>query len=102
MACSLMHDPDVLFLDEPTSGVDPITRREFWGHINGLVEKGGTVLGTTHFMDEAQYCTRMRSVAGGKLIAMGPPDELKQSVPTNELPDPTMEDAFIALIHRFD
>jgi ABC-2 type transport system ATP-binding protein len=102
MACSLMHDPDVLFLDEPTSGVDPITRREFWGHINGLVEKGVTVLVTTHFMDEAEYCDRIGLVYRGKLIAMGPPDELKQSVRTNELPDPTMEDAFIALIHRFD
>jgi ABC-2 type transport system ATP-binding protein len=102
MACSLMHEPDVLFLDEPTSGVDPITRREFWGHINGLVEKGVTVLVTTHFMDEAEYCDRIGLVYRGKLIAMGPPDELKQSVCTNELPDPTMEDAFIALIHRFD
>jgi ABC-2 type transport system ATP-binding protein len=102
MACSLMHEPDVLFLDEPTSGVDPITRREFWGHINGLVEKGVTVLVTTHFMDEAEYCDRIGLVYRGKLIAMGPPDELKQSVRTNELPDPTMEDAFIALIHRFD
>jgi ABC-2 type transport system ATP-binding protein len=102
MACSLMHDPDVLFLDEPTSGVDPITRREFWSHINGLVEKGVTVLVTTHFMDEAEYCDRIGLVYRGKLIAMGPPDELKQSVRTNELPDPTMEDAFIALIHRFD
>jgi ABC-2 type transport system ATP-binding protein len=102
MACSLMHEPDVLFLDEPTSGVDPITRREFWGHINGLVEKGVTVLVTTHFVDEAEYCDRIGLVYRGKLIAMGPPDELKQSVRTNELPDPTMEDAFIALIHRFD
>jgi ABC-2 type transport system ATP-binding protein len=102
MACSLMHEPDVLFLDEPTSGVDPITRREFWGHINGLVEEGVTVLVTTHFMDEAEYCDRIGLVYRGKLIAMGPPDELKRSVRTDELPDPTMEDAFITLIHRFD
>ena len=51
--------PEVLFLDEPTSGVDPITRREFWNHINGLVEKGVTVMVTTHFMDEAEYCDRI-------------------------------------------
>jgi ABC-2 type transport system ATP-binding protein len=66
MACSLMHQPDVLFLDEPTSGVDPITRREFWSHINGLVEKGVTVLVTTHFMDEAEYCDRIGLVYRGK------------------------------------
>ena len=102
MACSLMHEPEVLFLDEPTSGVDPITRREFWSHINGMVEKGVTVLVTTHFMDEAEYCDRIGLVYRGKLIAVGPPDELKQTVRTDELPDPTMEDAFIALINRFD
>jgi ABC-2 type transport system ATP-binding protein len=102
MACSLMHEPDVLFLDEPTSGVDPITRREFWGHINGLVEKGVTVLVTTHFMEEAEYCDRIGLVYRGQLIAMGPPDDLKRKARTENLPDPTMEDAFIALIHEFD
>jgi ABC-2 type transport system ATP-binding protein len=102
MACSIMHEPDVLFLDEPTSGVDPITRREFWGHINGLVEKGVTVLVTTHFMEEAEYCDRIGLVYRGQLIAMGPPDDLKRRVRTQTLSDPTMEDAFIALIHTFD
>ena len=102
MACSLMHEPDVLFLDEPTSGVDPITRREFWSHINGLVEKGVTVLVTTHFMEEAEYCDRIGLVYRGQLIAMGPPDDLKRRVRTEALSDPTMEDAFIALIHEFD
>ena len=98
MACSLMHDPDVLFLDEPTSGVDPITRREFWGHINGLVEKGVTVLVTTHFMDEAEYCDRIGLVYRGKLIAMGPPDELKQSVRTRRPSGPDNG----GCLHRFD
>ena len=102
MACSLMHEPDVLFLDEPTSGVDPITRREFWGHINGLVEKGVTVLVTTHFMEEAEYCDRIGLVYRGQLIAMGAPDDLKRRVRTQDLADPTMEDAFIALVHEFD
>ena len=102
MACSLMHQPDVLFLDEPTSGVDPITRREFWGHIDGLVEKGVTVLVTTHFMEEAEYCDRIGLVYRGQLIAMGPPDDLKRKVRTPALSEPTMEDAFIALIHEFD
>ena len=102
MACSLMHEPDVLFLDEPTSGVDPITRREFWGHINGLVQKGVTVLVTTHFMEEAEYCDRIGLVYRGQVIAMGSPDDLKRGVRTQTLSDPTMEDAFIALIHEFD
>jgi ABC-2 type transport system ATP-binding protein len=102
MACSLMHEPDVLFLDEPTSGVDPITRREFWGHINGLVEKGVTVLVTTHFMEEAEYCDRIGLVYRGRLIAVGSPDDLKRRVRTQALADPTMEDAFIALIYEFD
>jgi len=102
MACALMHGPDVLFLDEPTSGVDPITRREFWSHINGLVEKGVTVMVTTHFMDEAEYCDRIGLVYRGKLIALDSPDMLKQSARTSELPNPTMEEAFIELINRFD
>jgi ABC-2 type transport system ATP-binding protein len=102
MACSLMHEPEVLFLDEPTSGVDPITRREFWGHINGLVQKGVTVLVTTHFMEEAEYCDRIGLVYRGQLIAMGPPDDLKRKVRIQTLPNPTMEDAFIALIREFD
>ncbi|MCX7056400.1 MAG: ATP-binding cassette domain-containing protein [Proteobacteria bacterium] len=100
LACALMHNPDVLFLDEPTSGVDPITRREFWAHINGVVQKGVTVMVTTHFMDEAEYCDRIGLVYRGQLIAVGPPDELKKVVASSTLPDPTMEDAFIALIER--
>ena len=102
MACALMHGPDVLFLDEPTSGVDPITRREFWSHINGLVEKGVTVMVTTHFMDEAEYCDRIGLVYRGKLIALDSPDALKKSARSSEHPHPTMEDAFIELISRFD
>ncbi|EJD6399721.1 ATP-binding cassette domain-containing protein [Providencia alcalifaciens] len=102
LACSLMHEPDILFLDEPTSGVDPLTRREFWLHINGMVDKGVTVMVTTHFMDEAEYCDRIGLVYHGKIIAAGTPDELKQQVVTNDNPDPSMEDAFIDLINRYD
>ena len=102
MACSLMHSPDVLFLDEPTSGVDPITRREFWSHINGLVEKGRTVMVTTHFMDEAEYCDRLALIYRGKMIAHGAPDDLKQQARGADKPNPTMEDAFIALVQKFD
>jgi len=98
LACAVMHEPEALFLDEPTSGVDPITRREFWAHINGLVEKGVTVLVTTHFMDEAEYCDRISLIDRGRSIALGTPDALKAQVATPENPDPTMEDAFIRLV----
>ncbi|WEX90528.1 ATP-binding cassette domain-containing protein [Sinorhizobium garamanticum] len=98
LACAVLHEPEVLFLDEPTSGVDPITRREFWTHINGLVEKGVTVLVTTHFMDEAEYCDRISLIYRGRSIALGSPDEMKARVANKDLQDPTMEDAFIALV----
>ncbi|EFO3082605.1 ABC transporter ATP-binding protein [Escherichia coli O9] len=102
LACSLMHEPDILFLDEPTSGVDPLTRREFWLHINSMVEQGVTVMVTTHFMDEAEYCDRIGLVYRGKLIASGTPDDLKAQSANDEQPDPTMEQAFIQLIHDWD
>jgi ABC-type multidrug transport system ATPase subunit/ABC-type multidrug transport system permease subunit len=102
LACAIMHEPAVLFLDEPTSGVDPITRREFWTHINGLVQKGVTVMVTTHFMDEAEYCDHIGLVYRGKLIATGTPDQLKQLATSQKLPDPTMEDTFIDLVMKED
>ncbi|MEZ5277953.1 MAG: ATP-binding cassette domain-containing protein [Opitutaceae bacterium] len=98
LACAVMHEPDILFLDEPTSGVDPVTRREFWTHINGVVRRGVTVMVTTHFMDEAEYCDRIGLIMRGRLIAVGRPDELKQMVVSERQPDPTMEDAFIGLV----
>ncbi len=102
LACAVMHEPKVLFLDEPTSGVDPITRREFWNHINGVVEKGATVVVTTHFMDEAEYCDRIGLVYQSNLIKEGTPDELKATAATPELPTPTLEDAFIGLIEKYE
>lgn len=102
LACALMHRPPVLFLDEPTSGVDPLTRREFWSHINAMVEQGVTVMVTTHFLDEAEYCDRIGLVYQGRVIAEGSPDDLKDSVQTAELPEPTLEDAFIALVEAHD
>lgn len=102
LSCSVMHKPRVLFLDEPTSGVDPITRREFWNHINGLVEKGGTVVVTTHFMDEAEYCDRIGLVYKSNLIRVGTPEELKASCASSEMPSPTLEDAFIHLIEEYE
>jgi ABC-2 type transport system ATP-binding protein len=102
LSCSVMHRPKVLFLDEPTSGVDPITRREFWNHINGLVEKGVTVMVTTHFLDEAEYCDRIALIYRSKVIQIGTPDELKKEGVSPSIPDPTLEDAFIHLIERYD
>ncbi|HWJ70765.1 MAG TPA: ATP-binding cassette domain-containing protein [Sphingobium sp.] len=99
LACAVMHEPPVLFLDEPTSGVDPIVRREFWTHINGLVERGVTVLVTTHFMDEAEYCDRATLIYRAQQIATGTPDELKAQAGKDGA---TMEDAFIALIEASD
>ena len=98
LACAVMHEPDALFLDEPTSGVDPITRREFWTHINGLVGKGLAILVTTHFMDEAEYCDRIALIYRGETIALGSPDALKSRAATKDIPDPSLEDAFIQLV----
>jgi ABC-2 type transport system ATP-binding protein len=102
LACAVMHDPAVLFLDEPTSGVDPITRREFWTHINGMVGKGVTIMVSTHFMDEAEYCDRIALIYRGREIAVGSPDELKERARGPDLPAPTLEDAFVTLVHAFD
>jgi ABC-2 type transport system ATP-binding protein len=98
MAAALLHRPDILFLDEPTSGVDPLARREFWRRINALAEQGVTVLVTTHFMDEASYCDRVVIMADGEVLAAGTPAGLKARFRSDELPEPTMEDAFIGLI----
>ncbi|MEJ2696504.1 MAG: ATP-binding cassette domain-containing protein [Candidatus Sulfobium sp.] len=98
MACALMHEPAILFLDEPTSGVDPLARREFWHRINDLAGKGVTVLVTTHFMEEAEYCDRLAIMSAGRILALGEPEEIKARAVTAENPQPSMEDAFISLI----
>lgn len=99
LACAVMHQPAVLFLDEPTSGVDPLVRREFWNHITGLVDKGVTVLVTTHFMDEAEYCDRITLIDQARQIATGTPNELRAAAAdTDGRPAVSMEDAFAALI----
>ena len=102
LSCAILHNPPVLFLDEPTSGVDPITRREFWGTINSMIATGVTVMVTTHFMDEAEYCDRVALIYRGKSIAIDTPDALQASVRAPALPNPTLEDAFIALIEAQD
>ncbi len=102
LAAALLHEPDVLFLDEPTSGVDPITRREFWSHINALTAQNVAVLVTTHFMEEAEYCDRINLIYRGQTIAEGTPDELRNAIRRPEVEAPTMEDAFIELVRRSD
>ena len=98
MASALMHEPAILFLDEPTSGVDPLARREFWHRINALAGQGVTVLVTTHFMEESEYCDRLAIMSAGTVLALGTPEDIKARAATTENPAPSMEDAFISLI----
>ena len=98
LAAALLHRPDILFLDEPTSGVDPLARRAFWARIGALAEAGVTVLVTSHFMDEAEYCDRLGIVSAGKLIATDTPAGMRARVRGPDLPAPTLEDAFIRLV----
>ena len=100
LLCATLHEPPVLFLDEPTSGVDARTRRDFWKHISAMTTAGAAVLVTTHFMEEAEYCDRIALIYRGAMIHMGTPDELKASCKTVE--DPTLEEAFIASIEEYD
>ena len=79
LGCAVLHEPAILFLDEPTSGVDPASRRRFWDLIYALAGDGVTVVITTHYMDEAEYCNRIALINGGRLVALGSPSELKRS-----------------------
>ena len=99
---SLLHDPKIVFLDEPTGGVDPITRRQFWEMIYKAADQGTTIFVTTHYMDEAEYCDRVAMLSRAQLIALDTPDALKRSAVSPERPDPTMEDAFIHLVESSD
>ena len=98
LAAALMHEPEIIFLDEPTSGVDPLARRQFWAHINSLSESNVTIMVTTHFMEEAEYCDRVVIMKRGKILAHGTPEELKERYHPEGIKNPTMEDAFIALV----
>jgi len=99
MACALMHEPEILFLDEPTSGVDPLARREFWLRIGGLADMGVTVIVTTHFMEEAEYCDRMVIMLCGRILAQGSPAEIRGRA-RNQRQHPTIEDAFVSIIEE--
>ncbi|MBU6446875.1 MAG: ABC transporter ATP-binding protein, partial [Verrucomicrobia bacterium] len=102
LAVATIHWPAVLFLDEPTSGMDPVSRRHFWSQMNGLVRKGKTILISTHFMDEAENCDRIGLIYRGRMIHLDTPDQLKQLAQTDENQNPTLEDAFIKLIQEYD
>jgi ABC-2 type transport system ATP-binding protein len=100
MAAALLHEPDILFLDEPTSGADPLARREFWRRITALAEQGVTVIVTTHFMEEAEYCDRVVIMDAGRLLAQGTPAEIRALAPAGSSREPSMEDAFIAVVQE--
>jgi len=84
---AMLHEPRVVFLDEPTSGVDPITRRQFWELIYEAAARGTTILVTTHYMDEAEYCDRISIMVGGRIAALGTPAELKRQFNTESIDD---------------
>jgi ABC-2 type transport system ATP-binding protein len=95
LGCAILHEPPIVFLDEPTSGVDPIARRAFWDLIYSLSEAGQTVFVTTHYMDEAEYCHRLALMYKGKMISLGTPAEMKRAMSKD-----SMEDVFIESIER--
>lgn len=95
LGCALLHDPQIIFLDEPTGGVDPEARRNFWDLIYRLAGEGKTVFVTTHYMDEAEFCNRVSIMYQGEIIALGSPQELKR-----EVKQPSMQDVFIHLVDR--
>ncbi len=95
LGCAILHDPPVLFLDEPTAGVDPISRRRFWDLIYDLAAAGTTVFVTTHYMDEAEYCHRLSIMDAGRILVLGPPTQLKGEHGTT-----TIEDLFLQVVKR--
>jgi ABC-2 type transport system ATP-binding protein len=99
LGCSLLHKPDVLFLDEPTSGVDPITRQHFWNFIQQLARDGITIFVTTHYMDEARFCERIVMINEGSIVASGSPAEIIASACPDQ-PEADLNDAFITLMMR--
>jgi len=100
MAAALLHEPEMLFLDEPTSGADPLARREFWRRISLLADQGVTVIVTTHFMEEAEYCDRVAILDQGRVLAQGTPAEVRARARVEQSRPTRMEDAFIAIVEE--
>ena len=98
MAAALLHEPQIVFLDEPTSGADPLARREFWRRITALAEHGTTIVVTTHFMEEAEYCDRIMIQDAGRMLAIGTPEEVRAEASRGGRTVGNMEEAFIAII----
>jgi len=98
MAAALLHEPQIVFLDEPTSGADPLARREFWRRITALADHGTTIVVTTHFMEEAEYCDRIMIQDAGRMLAIGTPEEVRTHASDAGAAAQTMEDAFIAIV----
>jgi ABC-2 type transport system ATP-binding protein len=99
LGCALLHRPRILFLDEPTSGVDPITRRHFWEFIRQRADQGVTVFVSTHYMDEALHCDRIIMINEGRIVTGGPPNKIIRDL-FPDRPDATLNEAFIRLMAR--
>jgi len=99
LGCAVIHEPPILFLDEPTSGVDPVARRRFWDLIDGFSHRGVTIFVSTHYMEEAEYCHRLALMNRGRLIALDTPRALREGEADGG-PLPSLEEVFIALVER--
>ena len=97
LGCAILHDPEVVFLDEPTGGVDPAARRDFWHLINGLADRGTTILVTTHYLDEAEYCNTVSLMHAGRIVSQGTPSQLKERHGGGRLYEVSVSDPIAAL-----
>ena len=98
MAAALIHKPQILFLDEPTSGIDPLARRSFWQQITALSLQGTTIIITTHFMEEAEYCDRFMIQDHGELLVLGSPQEIRRNM---AMPLEDMNEIFLAIVENY-